>query len=166
MGSLFRMLNTYLLKYTPSEMKPCNQFKEEVRALGDTIGPMFIYCLMWSIGGQVTGDERIKFSDYVWATLNSDCREKLEKNDWLHGAEVAPMQDIQMKGVEPGQNLYDFCYDTEKKMWVPWMETQIQQLKKLQKLLQSESETELTHLAHSYGESQYQPNLFLKRIQN
>ena len=34
-------------------------------------GDIFVYCMMWSVGGALTGPSRAAWNDYVWVVIGS-----------------------------------------------------------------------------------------------
>ncbi|CAE7602693.1 Dnah1 [Symbiodinium sp. CCMP2456] len=131
--ALFKLMDCYFVNYQPTELKPaaCRGLSPKTRraegcrqmAVSNLV-PLFFFCLIWSVGATCDAKSRKGFNDLVWATVNEDLRpsivEELEKA-FLTAPPVQP--DVELPGLEPGEMLYDYFYDQEKKQFVPWMTT-------------------------------------------
>ncbi|CAK9050366.1 Dynein axonemal heavy chain 1 (Axonemal beta dynein heavy chain 1) (Ciliary dynein heavy chain 1) (Heat shock regulated protein 1) (HSRF-1) (hDHC7) [Durusdinium trenchii] len=122
--ALFRLMDCYFVNFIPNELKPANTFKEAIAELVPNLIPLFFFCLVWSIGASCDAKSRKGFSDLVWAMVSEDLRppvvELLEKAF----IQVPPLQEnVTFAGIEPGDLLYDYFYDQEKRQFVPWMTT-------------------------------------------
>merc|ERR1719387_2108679 len=60
--SLHRMLNCYFAAFFPTELKEAKAFAEEVKDFAPQVAALFIFCFMWTIGGEVDGPSRTKFA--------------------------------------------------------------------------------------------------------
>ncbi|CAE7655322.1 Dnah1 [Symbiodinium pilosum] len=116
--ALFRLMDCYFINFQPTELKPAASFKVP------NLVPLFFFCLIWSIGATCDAKSRNGFSDLVWATVNADLRPPVVEDlgkAFLTAPELQP--DVEFPGIEPGDMLYDYFYDQEKKQFVPWMTT-------------------------------------------
>ncbi|CAD7963334.1 unnamed protein product [Amoebophrya sp. A120] len=125
--SCMRLLNTFYAAYWPTELKLIDAFKKEVEDLEPIFGDLFLFCLVWSVGGSLAGaNNREQLNDYLWTTIGKD-----EKWAAKHAAHNDPTweyptrhMDFKLDGIpEEGANLYDYMFDITTGKWVPWMDT-------------------------------------------
>jgi len=122
--ALFRLMDCYFVNFVPSELKPPNTFKDAIAEFVPNLVPLFFFCLLWSIGATCDAKNRKGFSDLVWAMVNEDLRPPVVEILEKAFIQVPPLQEnVTFAGVEPGDLLYDYFYDQEKRQFVPWMTT-------------------------------------------
>lgn len=98
-GSLFRLLDCYMMPYYDTELKKVNA--DEVEDLEQMLEAIFIFCIVWSIGCTTNLDGRAKFNIKLKETMGKD-------NKW--------------KFPTVG-TCYDYKFDTNKKEWIYWTAT-------------------------------------------
>jgi len=124
MQALFKLLDCYFDDFKPTELKPKAAFKEEILAFGECLKPLFVFCLIWSLGATCNGSSRNAFSKYVWGFINAELYPKLQQDMEAAFVPVPPLQEgLELVGLQPGCMLYDYFYNQEEKRWVPWMQT-------------------------------------------
>lgn len=122
--SHFRLLDCYFAPLRPNELRPASSLKEQVADIEPSLGPLFFFCLIWSLGATCDGSDRPLFSEYLWAALDGKISEIISNKYKNTLVIVPPLQlGICLEGMEPGDSFYDFFYSTEEKKWVPWMST-------------------------------------------
>jgi dynein heavy chain len=122
--SLLRLLDCYFADYIPNELKPALSFKDAITELGASLGQLFFFCLIWSLGATCDGPTRPQLSEYVWGMVSADMHAEIERKMHEYHVPVPPLQeDIEFVGLSTGCMLYDFYFSIEKKSWVPWMDT-------------------------------------------
>jgi dynein heavy chain len=112
--SLLRMLDCFFQDYHPTESK--TPAPEEIEALEPLLGPLVIFCAVWTLG----------------ASCDLGSRKIIEEAIW----EVVEKAGIKLPLEQSKHSLYDFCftwlgvngYDPESGKpapgtWVPWMDT-------------------------------------------
>jgi dynein heavy chain len=97
MLSLFRLLDCYFVPFHPHEDVPPN--KEEIEKLAKKLWPLFLFCLVWSLGASIDVKSRGEFSDALWKKI----------------AEAGIVDDLPPEG-----DMYDFCFDYVSGTWMPW----------------------------------------------
>eukprot|EP00930_Biecheleria_cincta_P014239 TRINITY_DN1233_c0_g1_i1.p1 TRINITY_DN1233_c0_g1~~TRINITY_DN1233_c0_g1_i1.p1 ORF type:complete len:4262 (-),score=887.85 TRINITY_DN1233_c0_g1_i1:333-13118(-) len=122
--NLFKMMDCYFVKYRPDEIKLPATFKDAINELSQMISPLYYFCTIWSIGATADASSRPGFSKYLWASLDATIRAEVEPDMEKLFIPMLPMQEgVTMPGIEVGDLLYDYFFDMEQKMFVPWMTT-------------------------------------------
>lgn len=100
--SLFRMLDAFFDKYIEREGFETEYPRELADKLADNIHSMFLFSLVWSVGGSIDGGSRPKFDHFL--------RQKMEESPGNYR-------------VPEGRLIYDFCFREEDGLWTSWMGT-------------------------------------------
>jgi len=122
--SLFRLLDCYFVQFVPNELKPAASFKEAIANLKPSIIPLFIFCLIWSLGSSVSGQSQKIFSRYIWAMVSKEHFDEMSVDMEKAYIPMPPFQEgVELVGLEPGCDLFGFFYSLEEQAWIPWMQT-------------------------------------------
>lgn len=102
--SMLNLLTCMLKPYIPVEGAKDNADKlQAYTAFERDIEPMFLMCLIWSVGATVDKAGREKFSVFLRAS----------------------MTDFNLQRSFPGHGLvYDFVFDLKSRSWIGWMDSQ------------------------------------------
>eukprot|EP00928_Gymnodinium_smaydae_P009061 TRINITY_DN13347_c0_g3_i1.p1 TRINITY_DN13347_c0_g3~~TRINITY_DN13347_c0_g3_i1.p1 ORF type:complete len:4331 (+),score=1052.12 TRINITY_DN13347_c0_g3_i1:55-13047(+) len=122
--SLFKLLDCYFAAFVPNELKPAAAFKEQIADFAPALQPLFFFCVVWSLGASCDGPSRVAFSEYLWAAILPEYRERQKvkfQGTTVSVPEVQP--NITLEGVPPGGFLFDYFYNIEERTWIPWMDT-------------------------------------------
>ena len=94
--------------------------EEETETSPQVVDALFIFSLLWSVGGAVDGIGRLSFDRFLRAMLRGMIVDGLE--DFL----PPPNARIDLNTDVPAENLglmYDFVYQTDRRRWVTWKST-------------------------------------------
>jgi dynein heavy chain len=125
-NSMFKFMDCYFSPFIPTELKPAANFKGEIGEIENKLKPLFIFCMLWTLGGSCDGATKPMFSDWCWVSVTKDkeWREKILKQAIYEEMKLPPeYDDIPMEGVETGDNLYNYCFSWQEERWIPWLET-------------------------------------------
>eukprot|EP00798_Chlamydomonas_sp_ICE-L_P008519 gene8518-4817_t len=120
--SLMNIMDSLMDELRPLEGKPLQLPAKDIVKFIDSV---FVFALIWSIGGTTESDGRAKFSDFLRKLLNNEVDRKMDRTDF----DLGPGLEITDPGFKlalpfPKEGtIYDFMYDKSKGQWKQWMET-------------------------------------------
>eukprot|EP00397_Hematodinium_sp_SG-2012_P000066 GEMP01000066.1.p1 GENE.GEMP01000066.1~~GEMP01000066.1.p1 ORF type:complete len:3524 (+),score=879.37 GEMP01000066.1:529-10572(+) len=107
LSGFFKLLDCYLAPFVQTESY--NVPKPLLDAFLGTIGPLFMFCCVWGLGGTLDSRSRVKFSDILCTML--------EENPEVVGTK---------RPSDPTLTLYDQCYSydgSDASQWKSWFDT-------------------------------------------